>query len=289
MRQRALMGAVVVLATCTVGTARAVDVPIPALKLIIVDKTAAAGKAKAVFVAKDASIAKGTGTDPMQIEATLDVAYDAVRGSFVMPAGSKWLVNSDSVGKYVNKDAPAGGAVKVSVIKPASLVKVVGKSLGDTPLDISNPPTGSVYLADTIVNGGEETRLCTQFRGCVHKPIAGGSGRKLICRGNSAGDPACTAVSPATTTSTSSSSTSSTFSTTTSITVTTLVYTCSVAGGAQCGGSCPPGYTCANVTGLCGCTAGYCGTFEPTVCSPNTCPSPGDCLLSLFGFCLCGY
>jgi hypothetical protein len=219
----------------------------------------------------------------MQIEATLDVAYDAVRGSFLMPAGGKWLVNSDSVGKYVNMDAPAGGAVKVSVIKPASLVKVVGKSLGDTPLDISSPPTGSVYLADTIVNGGDETRLCTQFTGCEHKAIAGGTGYKLICKGNSTGDPGCTAGPPASTTSTTNSTT------TTSITVTTLVYSCSLAGGAQCGGSCPPGYTCANVTGLCGCTAGSCGTFNPTVCSPNTCPSPGDCLLSVFGFCLCGF
>src|SRR5262245_39441260 len=119
MRQRALMGTIVVLTTCTIGTARALDVPIAALKLVLGDKTVAAGNAKAVFVAKDASITKGTGTDPMQIEATLDVAYDAVRGSFHMPAGGNWLVNSDSIGKYVNKDAPTGGGVKVSVIKPA--------------------------------------------------------------------------------------------------------------------------------------------------------------------------
>ena len=91
MRQRALMGIIVALAACTVETARAADVPILGLKLIVVDKMVASGKAKVVFVAKDASIAKGTGTDPMQIEATLDVAYDAVRGSFLMPAGSNWL------------------------------------------------------------------------------------------------------------------------------------------------------------------------------------------------------
>src|SRR5262249_9086419 len=145
---------------------------------------------------------KGAGTDPAQIEATLNVAYDDASGSFVMAQGSNWLVNSATVGKYVNKTAPAGGAVKVSVIK-SSLVKVVGKSLGDVPLNISSAPTGNVYVVDAIVNGGEETRLCTQFAGCVHKLIAGGTGYKLICKGNSAGDPDCTAALPATTTSTS--------------------------------------------------------------------------------------
>jgi Protein of unknown function (DUF1566) len=178
--------------------ARAVDVPISGLKLIVVDQTATTGKAKAVFVAKDLGIAKGTGTDPTQISATLDVAYLGTSGLFTMPQGTNWLVNSASVGKYVNKTAPTGGATKVSIIKPASLVKVVATSLGDTPLDISTAPTGNVYVVDTIVNGGDETRLCTQFAGCVHKLIAGGTGYKLLCKGNSVGDPACTAASPIT-------------------------------------------------------------------------------------------
>ena len=105
-----------------VGAVRATDVPITGLKLIIVDKTTLASKAKAVFVAKDPLVTKGAGTDPTLISATLDIAYDAVSGTFLMPQGSNWLVNSASVGKYVNKTAPTGGAVKVSVIKPASLV-----------------------------------------------------------------------------------------------------------------------------------------------------------------------
>src|SRR5262245_13285823 len=126
------------------------------LKLIVVDKIAASDKAKAVFVAKDPGVSKGTGTDAAQIEATLDIAYDAVSGTFLMPQGGNWLVNSDSVAKYVNKTAPTGGAVKVSVIKPASLVKVVGNGLGDMPLDISTAPTGSVYVVDTILNGVAE-------------------------------------------------------------------------------------------------------------------------------------
>jgi polyhydroxybutyrate depolymerase len=109
--------------------------------------------------------------------------------------------------------------VKVSVIKPASLVKVVAKSLGDTPLDISSAPTGNVYVVDTIVNDGETTRLCTQFAGCVHKVIAGGTGYKLICKGNGTGDFACTAAFPSTTstsivTTTTMASTSTSSSTT---------------------------------------------------------------------------
>lgn len=109
-----------------------------------------------------------------------------------MPQGAKWLVNSATVGKYVNKDAPAGGGVKVGVIKPGSGMKMVGRSLGDVPLDISVTPSGPVYVAALIVNGGETTRLCTQFTGCVRSVIAAGS-YKMVCRGGS-GDPACTAA-----------------------------------------------------------------------------------------------
>ena len=170
------------------------DVPILGLKLIVVDKSVLAGKAKAVFVAKDAAISKGSGTNPAQIEAVLHVAYDATSGAFLMPQGGRWLVNSSSVAKYVNKAAPNGGAVKVSVIKPGSLVKVVGKSLGDTPLDIASPPVGPVYVSDVMINSGVETRLCTQFAGCAHKPIAGGTGYKLVCKGASVGDPGCSAA-----------------------------------------------------------------------------------------------
>jgi hypothetical protein len=176
--------------------ARAADVPIMGLKLIVVDKTVAASKAKAVFVAKDPAVTKGTGTDPTDIQATLDVAYDAVSGTFDMPQGTRWLVNKDTVAKYVNKDAPTDGAVKVSAIKPGNGVKVVGANLGDLPLDISSAPAGPVYVADTIVNGGDTTRLCTQFSGCAHKAIAGGTGHKLVCKGNSSGDPDCTAAAP---------------------------------------------------------------------------------------------
>ena len=166
------------------ATAMAADVAVTGLKLIVVDKTAATSTSKAVFVTKDPAVTKGPGTDPLAIDALLEVAYDGAQGSFEMPQGAAWLVNTARVAKYVNRLAPTGGAVKVSVIKPASLVKVVAKSLGDAPLDISSPPSGGVYVAHTVANGGDTTRHCTQFTACAHKLIAAGTGYKLVCRGS---------------------------------------------------------------------------------------------------------
>jgi hypothetical protein len=179
----------------TVATvAGAVDIPVVGLKLIVVDK--GVNGAKAVFVSKDPLITKGTGTDTAGIFAEMGVAYDSTNGVFEMPSGSNWIVNSASVGKYVNKTAPTGGAVKVGVIKPGALVKVVGKSLGDTPIDISAPPTGEVYVAHSVLNGEEYNRHCTRFGTCSHKLIAGGTGYKLVCKGDSTGDPTCAGAPP---------------------------------------------------------------------------------------------
>ena len=172
------------------AVALAADVPIVGLKLIVIDK-GGSGAAKTVFVAKDVAITKGTGTDPTQIEATFEIAYDSASGAYLMPQGGKWSGNKATAAKYGNKTAPTDGVVKVGLIKPGSLLKIVGRGLGDTPLDISTAPSGDVYVAATIVNGGEKTRLCTRFSGCTHKLIAGGTGYKLLCKGNSTGDPNC--------------------------------------------------------------------------------------------------
>jgi hypothetical protein len=176
---------------------RATDIPVTGLKLIVVDKTAVSGTAKAVFVAKDPGVAKGVGTDPATIFAELGVSYDSVQGSFAMPPGSGWVANKDTVAKYSNAAAPSGGAVKVSIIKPGQLIKVVGKSLGETPIDISSPPTGDVYVTHTVLNGDEAFRHCTRFGTCIHKLIAGGNGYKLICKGGSSGDPTCAGAAAA--------------------------------------------------------------------------------------------
>jgi len=178
------------------GSANAADIGVTGLKLIVLDKLAAASKAKTVFVVKDPGITKGTGTDAATISGSMNVQYDTSSGSYAMPSGSGWLVNKASVAKYVNKQAPSGGSVKVSVIKPGNLFKVVAKSLGETPLDISNPPTGSVFVAANVTNGAESNSHCTSFNACVHKIIAGGGNFKLICKGSATPDAGCSANGP---------------------------------------------------------------------------------------------
>jgi hypothetical protein len=206
---------IVALGMIAAGVAHAADIPVASKKLIIVDKTVLATKAKAVFVAKDPAITKGSGTDPAQIGGELDVSYDSASGVFLAPQGSNWLINKSTVAKYVNKPAPIGGATKVAVIKPGKVLKLVAKSLGDTPIDISSPPSGggNVLAVYTVTNGAETNRHCTNFPVCTHKLIAGGTGYKLVCKN---GDPAAcpvistTSTSSSTSTSTSSSSTTST-------------------------------------------------------------------------------
>ena len=102
-----------------------------------------------------------------------------------------WLVNSETVARYVNKAAPTGGSVKTALIKPGSLLKVVAKSLGDMPIDISTPPTGPITVTEAVFSGGQEYRHCTTFSGCVHKSIAGGMGYKLMCSDATSGGAAC--------------------------------------------------------------------------------------------------
>lgn len=185
--------------------ARATDIGVAPTKLIIVDKLAAAGKAKAVFVAKDGAVDKGMGTDVGDISAQFDVKYAGASGNasgkFLLPAGasdgtSGWLVNKSAVAKYVNKDAPSGPTgSKVSVIKPGNLVKIVGKNLGDGPIDLiaNGAPTGNVYASYEVTNGGDTNRFCSMFHDCAFKEIAGGSGRKLVCKTGDA-DPDCLAT-----------------------------------------------------------------------------------------------
>jgi len=199
MRSSAQWVALVMMA----GVAQAANIGVVPTKMIVVDKLAAASKAKAIFVAKDAAVDKGTGTDVADISVTFDFGYDDASGRFVLPAGESdgtagWLVNKDTVAKYANKDAPGGATgAKVAVIKPGTLVKIVGKNLGDTPIDMigNGAPTGSVFAAYTVQNGATTNKFCSEFESanCVFKEIAGGTGRKLVCKGGIA-DPACLAT-----------------------------------------------------------------------------------------------
>jgi hypothetical protein len=195
MRKLFIVGLAVAASMGFAAKAMADDIPVKALKLIIVDKLVATSSAKAVFVAKDAAVTKGASTDVSTVSGELDIAYDNTSGSFSNPSGSNWLVNKTTVAKYVNKQAPTGGATKVNVVKPGKLIKNVGKSLGDVPIDISAAPTGNVQYEYTITNGGTDFNHCGFFTGatCSHKNIAGDTGFKLVCKGNGNASP-CGAI-----------------------------------------------------------------------------------------------
>jgi hypothetical protein len=213
---------------CAARAGHAADIPIAALKLIVIDKMVVASTAKLTFVAKDVAIDKGPGTNAANIDARLDVAFDATAGSFVSPSGPEWIVNKSTVAKFVNVAAPGGSSpAKVHLVKPAKLIKVVGRSLGTPALDISSPPSGPVYIVQTVTNDGVTNRHCTQFNTCVHKVIAGGTGFKLVCKGSSVGDPLCTAAPSGSTTTSLPSTTSTTlFGTTTTTSTSTTTSTC---------------------------------------------------------------
>jgi hypothetical protein len=183
--------------------ARAADIAIVPTKLIVVDKLDKAGKAKTVFVAKDAGVTKGVGTDVDQIAARLSVEYanGSASGVFIAPLGASvdkspgWLVNKDTVAKYVNKLAPEDPShAKVVVVKPTKLVKLVAKGLGDEALDVltAGDPAGPVYTAFCVANDGETNCHCSELTSCIWKKIAGDTGAKLVCKGGT-GDATCQA------------------------------------------------------------------------------------------------
>jgi hypothetical protein len=188
--------------------ARGADIGVDAKKLIIVDKLVAAGKAKTVFVSKDqtSGITKGVGTNVDGISVTFDFAYTGVGGAtagrFEAAQGASngtdgWLVNKDAVAKYVNKNAPgAPTGAKVAVVKPGKLLKIVGKDLGDVPIDLqtADAPAGDVCAVYTVTNGGETNRHCSVFPNAAvaFQEIAGGTGRKLVAKGGMP-DPGCAA------------------------------------------------------------------------------------------------
>jgi spore coat protein A len=179
-------------------------------KLVVVDKSSA-GKAKTVFVAKDAGVTKGVGIEQADIEARLDVGCGNAEGAFLAPVGvfdgtAGWRVNAPTVAKYVNKDAPSGGGIKVTVVKPDKLIRLVAKNLGDGPaIDLFLPTcgdpmlktnTGTVNTCYEVANDGISFRFGSTWPpgACSYKAIAGGLGRKLTCKSGGTGDASCAAA-----------------------------------------------------------------------------------------------
>jgi len=187
--------------------------------------------------------------------------YDGEVGAFEIPKGTfvgktGWRVNTDTVAKFINKDAPGGGTTtRVAVIKPMKLLKIVARGLGDSDgLDVltQGPPSANVHTSYCVENGTEGICHCTAFTSCSYRLIAGDTGAKLVCK-SGGGDPSCQA-GPSTTTSTSTTTTSSS-------TTTTLLLGCFATGSGSYIGGVP------------GCTAPPCGPFwfpGPIVCPGAT-------------------
>jgi uncharacterized delta-60 repeat protein len=169
------------------------DIAVTGVKLIVVDKTATGGAAKAVYVSRDAAVTKGAGTDASDIDTRFRITCTAGNhtSEFLLPAGADtgsagWLTNSATVAKYVNRGAPAGPTgAKVATIKPGFLLRIVGRSAGDVPLDLT-AAGGCEFGARTsylVTNGGTTYRHCTRFDAdaCRYERISGGTGAKLVC------------------------------------------------------------------------------------------------------------
>ena len=171
--------------------------PIVPKKLIVLDQLALTGRAKTAFLARDSAITKGTGTDLADISVEFTAAYadSPTSGTFVVPAGDAgWLAHNDTA-KFVNKAAPAGSTqTRVNIIKPGTLIKLVGKGLGDTPLDIiAGGGPRELHTAYCVTNGGEEICHCSTFLTCDYTPIAGGTVAKVRCKAGQ-GDASCAAI-----------------------------------------------------------------------------------------------
>lgn len=169
----------------------AADSPVLGKKLVITDTTPKNGKSKAVFIVKDAGVAKGAAGDPALLDGSLQFFYvdsPANESTMLLPLGD-WDKNTDQIARYKNVTAPVGGEAKVALVKPGKVAKVVAKDKGT--IDISSPPgAGGVIAALTVNNGNDasQTRMCTLFSvgsgsSIKHKAIAGGlAGYKLILK-----------------------------------------------------------------------------------------------------------
>jgi hypothetical protein len=178
---------------------------IKGLKLILVDKYVSSGKAKAVFVSKDTTsgaIHKGIDADPPVLSGTVEIFAKADPSNTAVYdlAGANWLVNKPTVAKYVFKTAaPGGDGVKVAVVKPNLLVKVVGKNLGDgdaatgsqdaSDLDLATVSVGAeLRVRVTILNGSDASThiMCSDFTVETAASIAGGTGYKIVSKTSTA-------------------------------------------------------------------------------------------------------
>ena len=132
----------------------AIDVPIAARKVIVVDRPIDPARSKVIFVAKDAAISKGAGTSLEDISVQLTVSYATgfQTGVVSIPSGSAngWRSNTAAAARYTNAAAPDGPSdAKLALIRPGLLLKLVTKGPGEVPLNAlaGGPPPDPVRTA----------------------------------------------------------------------------------------------------------------------------------------------
>jgi hypothetical protein len=173
------------------GAGLPADFGVGGAKLVVRDRTALGSGSKVVFLARDGSagITAGSDDDPNAIQASLEIHLPyGSSGRFDLPTGawdgaSGWK-HSGKVTRFLNRAAPAGAsAAKVALVKRDSLIKLVGRDLGDTPLDLvaASPITGPVETIFTVQNGEETHRFCSRFTSCRFKAGGGGLIASLTC------------------------------------------------------------------------------------------------------------
>jgi hypothetical protein len=180
------------------------DLGVPAKKMILLDKAAPTFKSKTVYVAKnDVGIQKGAAGSTELLDATFDWFYEtdgasSVFGCFThienVDERERWVKNTESVAKFVNKDAAIESDVKVVVVKPTKVAKIVALGLtnagGNANLFLGSPTASDGLRTVLTINNGNDSsthRMCTQFATdagstVIMKEIAGGTGRKLVAK-----------------------------------------------------------------------------------------------------------
>ena len=288
-------------------TGRADDQGVAGLKLVLIDKYAVT-KAKAVFVSKDTTagaIHNGSGSgDPADLSGNVKICPTAAPSNMaVYDLPSPWLVNKTTVSKYVNKlAAPGGDGAKVVVAKPATVLKVVAKNLGDgdaasgddsaTDLNLNDPPgTCTVSVGNTmnvevtIDDAATSTthRMCAEFTVEAAKSIGGGTGCKVISKSSVAGSCGVCGGGPTTTSTTVAT-------TTTTSTLPMIPPPCAATAIPFCDGFCGPGGMCLDPGGGCVCVpAGGmpCGAaMGPPLCY-GECMFAGQACMDVGGLCVC--
>lgn len=188
----------------TAWTVSAATIGVTPKKLVLIEKD---GNPKTIFLASDPGVTKGAGTDVAAISGRLDIALSTTHGAFTLPLGANdgtrgWVANNPRLAEYVGKTAEVsvGRTVKNTVVKEASLLKFVAKSVGDGPvLDLSSAPSGTVSICLSITNGTEQHRFGAAWSvaDCRYFQTRGASGRKLVCGKRGRPDPTCSAASSA--------------------------------------------------------------------------------------------